>query len=74
MFHSRQNNKKIKHLHERCSRLIQNDKLSSYEELLEKNGSVSVDHKNIQRLAIEILQIKHGQSREIVTDLFTQKT
>ena len=34
MLHSRQNNNKIKHLHERCLRLIHNDKLSSYEELL----------------------------------------
>ena len=55
------------------SALIQNDKLSSYEELLEKNRSVFVDHKNIQSLAIEMLQIKHDQSPEIVTDLFTQK-
>ena len=36
MLHSRQNNNKIKHLHERCLRLIHHDKLSSYEELLEK--------------------------------------
>ena len=64
----------MKHLHERCLRLIQNDKLSSYEELLETNGSVSVHHRNIQSLAIEMLQIKHGQSREIVTDIFTQET
>ena len=37
LLHSRQNNNKIKHLHERCLRLIHNDKLSSYEELLEKD-------------------------------------
>ena len=43
MFHSRQNNNKVKHLHERCLRLIHNKKLSSYEE----NGSVSIHHKNI---------------------------
>ena len=59
MLHSRQNNNKIKHLHERCLRHIQNDKASSYEELLGKDGSVSVHHKNIQRLA-EMLQIKLG--------------
>ena len=38
MFHSCQNNKKIKHLPEGCLHLIQKDKLSSYEELLEKDG------------------------------------
>ena len=42
--------------------------------LTEKDWSVSVHHRNIQSLAIEMLQIKHGQSREIVTDIFTQTT
>ena len=74
LLHSRQNNNKIKHLHERCLRLIHNDKLSSYEELLEKDGLVSVHHKNIQSLAIEMFQIKNGQSPEIVSDIFTQTT
>ena len=47
MFHSRQNNNKVTHLHERCLRLIHNEKLSSSEELPEKDGSVSIHHKNI---------------------------
>ena len=59
---------------ERCLRLIQNDKLQSYEELLQNVGSVSVHHRNIYSLAIEMLQIKHDQSREIVTDILTQVT
>ena len=62
MLHSHQNNNKIKQLHERCLRLIHNDKLSFYKELLEKDGSVTIHHKNIQTLGIEIFQIKHGQS------------
>ena len=57
---------------ERRLHLIRNDKLSSYAELLEKDGSVSVHHRNIQSLAIEMLQIKHGKSRKIVTDIFIQ--
>ena len=63
MLHSCQNNRKIKNLHERCLRLTQNEKMSSYEEFLEKDGSVSVHYRNIQSLAIEMLQIKHDQSR-----------
>ena len=59
---------------ERCLRFIQNDKVSSFEELLEKDVSASVHHRNIQCLSIKMLQIKHGQSREIVTDIFTQVT
>ena len=57
---------------ERCLQLIQNDKLSSYEELLEKDGSVSAHHRNIQSLPIKMLQIQHGQSHKIVTDIFAQ--
>ena len=34
--------------------------------------SVSVLHRNIQSLVIEMLQIKHGQSREFVTDTLIQ--
>ena len=59
---------------ESCLRLFQNEKLSSYEELLEKHGSVYVHHSNIQCLAIEMLQIKHGQSCEILTYIFAQVT
>ena len=74
MLYSRQNNNKVKHLHERYLRLINNDKLSSYEEVLEKDGLVSIHHKNIQGLAIEMFQIKHGQSPDIVSNIFTQTT
>ena len=59
---------------ERCLRLIQNGKLSSYKELLEKDGSVYVHHRNIWGLAIEVIVIKRGQSHEILTDIFTQVT
>ena len=38
-------------------RLIQNDKLSSYEEPLEKDGSVSVHHRNIQSLATDVCDL-----------------
>ena len=40
----------------------------------EKNGSVSIHHKNIQGLAIEMFQIKHGQSPEIISDIFARTT
>ena len=45
------NNNKVRYLHERCLRLICSGKTFSYEEQLEKCGSVSIHHKNIQTLA-----------------------
>ena len=54
MFHSRNNNKKITHLHERCLRLIYSDKSSSYEELLERVGSVSIHRKNTQVIRLKL--------------------
>ena len=59
MVHSRRNNNKIKHLHERCLRIIYNDKQPSYEELLIKDGTVSIHHRNIQTLATEMFRVKN---------------
>lgn len=53
MLQSRSNNNKIKHLQDRRLRLIYNEKRSSYEDLLKKDGSVTVHHKNIQGAAIK---------------------
>ena len=73
MLHSRSNNNKIKHLHERCLRIIYNDKQSSYEELLIKDGTVSIHHRNIQTLATEMLKVKNELFPEIICDIFTQR-
>ena len=51
MCHSRIINKKISRLHETCLKIIYCDKQSSFEELLEKESSVSVHKRNIQILA-----------------------
>ena len=53
MLQSRSNNNKIKHLQDRRLRLIYNEKRSSYEDLLKKDGSVPIHHKNIQGAAIK---------------------
>ena len=42
MLHSHSNSNKIKHLHERCLRLICNDKQLSHEELLLKDVTFSL--------------------------------
>ena len=70
MLHSRRNNNVISNLHERCLRLIYNDKNSPYEELLTKYGSVSIHHRNIQALATKFYKIKDGLSPKLFTEIF----
>ena len=53
----RENNNKINRLHERCLRIIYNDKRSSSNALLEKGGSVSIHERNIKILATEMFKV-----------------
>ena len=70
MRHNGTYNNKINRLHERCLRLIYNDKCSSFEELLVKDKSVSIHHKNIHALAIEMFKVYTNNSPEIMQEAF----
>ena len=70
MYHSRALNNKINRLHKRCLRIIYNDKQLTFEELLEKDDSVSVHIRNLQTLAIEMYKVMNGSSAEIVMKIF----
>ena len=70
MFDSRSLNNKINRLHERCLRIIYNDKHSNFEELLVKVNSVSKHHNNIHKLAIAIHKVANGICPEIMKDIF----
>ena len=70
MFHSRNLNNKINRLHERCLRVIYNDKTSRFEQLLENDNSVSIHHRNIQALAVEMYKVTNGLSPEIMNEIF----
>ena len=54
MFRSCTLNQKINCLHERCLRIVYNDKKSAYENLLISERSASVHVKNLQILATEM--------------------
>ena len=70
MFHSRNLNNEINRLHERCLRVIYNVKTSSFEQLLEKDSSVSIQHRNIQTFATEMYKVTNRLSPEIMNEIF----
>ena len=66
-------NSKINCHHELSLRIVQFDKSSTFEELLERDKIFSVYHKNIQSLAIEMYKFVNGLSPEIMSSIFHVK-
>ena len=60
MFHSRRLNNKINNVHEKALRIVYSDYKSTFQELLNKDASFSVHHRNIQTLATEVYKHIHG--------------
>ena len=58
MFHSRYLNNKINYLHERALRITYGDRSSSFENLLIKDNSVSIHHRNTQALTTEMFKLE----------------
>ena len=70
MFYSRKANFKINHIHERSLRIVYKYNIFSFEELLKKNKSFCIHHRNIQSLAIELFKINNNLSNRIMCDIF----
>ena len=63
-------NNKINCIHERALRITHKDKYSTFQEQLKKDNSVSIHHRNVQKLAIEIYKVLHGFSPPILNEIF----
>ena len=73
MCHSRTINNKINHLHERCLRVIYNDKISSFKELLERDGSVPIHNRNLQILATGMFKVYNNIAPPKFTEFFNKR-
>ena len=74
MFHSRTLNNKINKLHERALRLVYDKQNLTFQELLELDDSITIHHKNIQKLAIEMFKIKNNLSPPVMKGIFKENT
>ena len=70
LFCSRTLNSMINALHYRALKLVYQDEKSSFDELLIKDKSISVHHRNIQYLAIEMFKVKLGLAPLFMADIF----
>ena len=69
MLHSRTLNNKTNRLHERALRIAYSDYKSSFNTILEKDDSFSIQHGNMQSMKYEIYKILHGLSLAIMGDI-----
>ena len=70
MFCSRKMNRKINYIHERALRLVYDDYTTSFNDLLTKDKSVCIHHRNIQKVAIEMFRVGNNLCPEMIRRLF----
>ena len=73
MFHNRTLNQKINKLHERALRIIYKNDNLTFQELLDKDGSVTIHQRNLQKLATEMFKIKNHFSPLPIQNIFIEK-
>ena len=73
MFHSRGINNKINRIHERALRITYNNKSSSFQDLLDKDNSVTIHLRNIRTLAIETFKVLHDVSPPLLNEVFGKR-
>ena len=71
MCHSRLLHAQINRIHERALRIVHNDNISSFEQLLEL--SIKIHYRNLQLLALEIFKALNSLSSPLMFDLFQVK-
>ena len=74
MFHGRIVNKNINHLHERVLGIVYKDYISSFEDLLNRNKSVAIPHRNIQSLVIDLFKVKQNFSNSMLFSIFQTRS
>ena len=70
MLNGRIVNKKINHLDQRVLHIVYKDYISSFENLLKRYKSVTIHHRNIQSMAIELFKVKQNLSNSMLSNIF----
>ena len=73
MFHGRTLNNRINRLHERGLRLVYKNSDLSFEELLRKDNSFTIHHRNLQKLATEMYKAHNDLSPSSLNLIFPKR-
>ena len=73
MFHSRRTNNKINRFQERALRIVYDDNVSTFDQLLAMDKSFCIHQQNIQRLLMEIYKALHDISGNSLKELFVKR-
>ena len=73
MFHGRRTNNEINRLNEGALRIVYDDDVSTFAQLLDMDKSLCLHHQNIQRLLFEIYKALHDNSENSLNELFVRR-
>ena len=74
MFHGTIVNKKLTTCTKGPLRIVYKDYNSSFEDLLKRDKSVTIHHRNIQSLAIELFKVKQNLSNSMLSNIFPTRS
>ena len=74
MFCSRQTNNMINKIHERALRIVLNDHISDFETIFRNMTDVTIHHRNIQTLTIELFKIKYDLASPFLDSMLNRRT
>ena len=74
MCHNRGINNKINNLHYRALRMVYDDQTSTFEELLKKDGAVTIHQQNIRSLAVEMFKVINDLAPPFMRNIFTKNS
>ena len=73
IFYSRDINNKINRIHEKVLRITYRHKSSSFQDLFDKDNSVTIHHKNSRTFAIEKFKVLYGPSPHLLNEVLVER-